>query len=242
MDKHNTWLQGEGSRQVELYTRYADVILPDRGRITELVLRLFGYHLNGRQGLSILDLGCGDGIVTERIHAEYPHNVYHLLDGSPAMLEKARERLGDGEFHYVQQSFAGYVDSLVEDQKYDGVFSINAIHHLGFTEKARLFAKLFRELKHGGLLLVSDPVLPRSKRSEVWQFQMWRDAINDALVAAGDESDIGTQDGLPAEYKQKAENKPSGLFPQMRLLEDIGFRDVDCFYKHGIFAVFGGCK
>jgi tRNA (cmo5U34)-methyltransferase len=218
------------------------VILPDRERITELVLRLFGYHFGKREDLSVLDLGCGDGIVTERMHTRYPHNVYYLLDGSSAMLDRARQRLGDSGFHFVQQSFGAYVDSEVKDQRFDCVFSINAIHHLDFTEKARLFARLFRELVHGGLFVISDPVLPRSERSEAWQFQMWRDAINDALIKMGRESDIGTQDGLPAEYKQKAENKPSGLFSQMRLLEDIGFRDIDCFYKHGIFAVFGGCK
>ena len=43
-------------------------------------------------------------------------------------------------------------------------------------------------------------------------------------------------------YKKKLENKPSGLVEQLRLLEDIGFRDVDCFYKYGIFALFGGTK
>ena len=240
MDGHNTWLQDRGARQAEEYTRSANVILPDRERIIELVLRLFGYRFGEREGLSVLDLGCGDGIVTERMHARYPHNVYHLLDGSSAMLEKARQRLGSNGFHFVQQSFHTYMDSEVEDQRFDCVFSVNAIHV--FREKARLFAKLFRELVHGGLFLVSDPVLPRSERSEAWQFQMWCDAIDDALIKMGRESDIGTHDGLPAEYKQKAENKPSGLFPQMQLLEDIGFRDVDCFYKHGIFAVFGGCK
>ena len=31
---------------------------------------------------------------------------------------------------------------------------------------------------------------------------------------------------------------PLGL--QMEVLKDIGFREVECYYKHGMFAMFGG--
>ena len=29
---------------------------------------------------------------------------------------------------------------------------------------------------------------------------------------------------------------------QINALKEIGFREVDCYYKYGIFAVFGGRK
>ncbi len=53
---------------------------------------------------------------------------------------------------------------------------------------------------------------------------------------------IGKYDDLPSIYKNKEENKPDTLISQLDLLNDIGFKDVDCFYKYGIFAVFGGAK
>jgi len=28
----------------------------------------------------------------------------------------------------------------------------------------------------------------------------------------------------------------------LEMLEKCGFRDVDCFYKYGIFSLFGGAK
>ena len=71
---------------------------------------------------------------------------------------------------------------------------------------------------------------------------MWTDWINETLARNGLENDVGKYDELPLEYKRKAENKPSALFDQMQLLSSIGFRDVDCFYKYGIFAMFGGTK
>lgn len=71
---------------------------------------------------------------------------------------------------------------------------------------------------------------------------MWRDWMNETLVQKGFQDDAGKYDGIPHVYKYKPENKPSGLFEQMQLLTRIGFRDVDCFFKYGIFGMFGGTK
>jgi tRNA (cmo5U34)-methyltransferase len=242
MDKSNTWLDGRGAGQVELYVQSADLILPERNTIIDILLDIFRYHFDGREKLSILDLGCGDGIVTERMRSRFPGNTFYLLDGSPAMLEKAKRRLEGVNLHFLCQTFDAYVDSSIQDAKYDLIFSVNAIHHLSFLEKGGLYTKLFRELKHGGLFMNSDPVLPSSERSEAWQFGMWRDWINKRCVESGLQDEIGQYDDLALEYKQKPENKPSELFEQVQLLERIGFRDVDCFFKYGIFTLFGGTK
>jgi tRNA (cmo5U34)-methyltransferase len=243
MDRHNTWLYQGGIRQVELYTSTADAILPERHRIIQLLSDIAGYHLGERTELAFLDLGCGDGVVTEQMHARFPQSAFTLLDGSTMMLDKARQRLGEeGSFCFLCQTFEAYVDADVQDARYDCCFSVNAIHHLDWMGKTRLYAKLYRELVHGGLLLVSDPVLPSSERSEAWQFAIWRDWMARNLVASGHADEAAKYDGLPQKYKHEPENKPSGLFDQMRLLERIGFRNVDCFWKLGIFAVFGGTK
>jgi tRNA (cmo5U34)-methyltransferase len=32
------------------------------------------------------------------------------------------------------------------------------------------------------------------------------------------------------------------LNTQLEALQSVGFKDVDCYYKYGIFAIFGGKK
>jgi tRNA (cmo5U34)-methyltransferase len=240
-DPANTWLSG--NEQGERYVATADVIIVERQRTTRLLLDLFRYHFGEQQrNLHIMDLGCGDGALTEQMRARQPDNVYYLLDGSGTMLDKARQRLPGANIHFIQQTFEAYLDLVPEDATYDGIFSSNAIHHLDMFAKGRLYAKVYRELKTGGLFINIDVVQPVSERSEQWQFRMWADWINETLHYNGMESEVGSHDTLPARYKQKPENKPSALFDQLELLDKIGFRDVDCFYKYGIFAVFGGTK
>ena len=239
-DTSNPWLTGQ--QQGDLYISTADIIIVERQHTIKLLLDIFRYHFDGQLGLHILDLGCGDGGITERIRDLYPDNRYYLLDGAAAMLDKARQRLVGENIHFIQQTFEAYLDLPPDDAKYDFIFSVNAIHHLDFLAKSQMFAKLYRELQMGGLFINIDVVLPSSARSEQWQFKMWGDWINETLHRKGMEEDLGKYDRLPSRYKSGLENKPSALFDQLELLRKIGFRDVDCFYKYGIFTIFGGTK
>jgi tRNA (cmo5U34)-methyltransferase len=237
-DTSNTWLTG--AAQAEGYVSSADVIIVERQRTMTLLADIFGYHFGERTGLHVLDLGGGDGIITEYLHERYPDNSFHLLDGSADMLAKARQRLEGRKVTFIQQTFEEYLDAPPEDQRYDFIFSSNAIHHLDFLSKSRMYAKLFRELAFGGAFVNIDIVKAASERSERWQFAMWEDWMNELLAQIGGE--VGTHDGLPDAAKTKAENKPSSLYDQLELLKRVGFRDVDCFYKYGVFAMFGGTK
>jgi tRNA (cmo5U34)-methyltransferase len=156
------------------------------------------------------------------------------------MLAKARRRLAGKDVVFAYQTFEAYLDAPPEDQRYDFIFSSNAVHHLDWLGKSRLYAKLFRALAFGGAFVNIDVVKATSERSERWQFAMWEDWMNGRLAQIGGE--VGTHDGLPEVARAKPENKPSGLFEQLELLRQIGFRDVDCFYKYGVFAMFGGTK
>lgn len=239
-DKSNTWLSG--SDQAKIYVSFAGTVVVERRRTIALLGDIFGYHFGERTGLQVLDLGGGDGFITEYMKQRFPDNAFCLLDGSVDMLEKAEQRLAGKGVAFIQQTFEQYIDAAPQDQKYDFVFSSNAIHHLDFNGKSLLYAKVFRELAFGGAFVNIDMVLSATAGSERWQFNMWRDWMNEALQRNGRGNDVGKYDDLPWTAKRKPENQPSTLNDQLELLGRIGFRDVDCFYKYGVFAMFGGTK
>ena len=227
---------------VSFYTDSANFIVLERQRSIRILLEIAAFHFPSLSNLHILDLGCGEGIITKYIYDKSPSNNFYLLDASEEMLNKAKANLSSSNISFCHRTFEDYFTSQSEDWKYDLVFSANAIHHLDFAQKTALYTKIYKELKPGGLFLNIDAVHPSSAHSEEIQFQMWRNWMNETLETNGKESDLGKYDNIPSLYKNNLEDRPSGLWDQLQALSRCGFRDVDCFYKYSIFAVFGGTK
>jgi tRNA (cmo5U34)-methyltransferase len=241
--KLNTWLSSNSKELIEYYMNAADVIVVERERSIKLLLDIFSCHFKGRNNLRGLDLGCGDGIITKSFHDKYPDHHYSLMDGSADMIERAKAKLhGAKNTTFIHQSFEEFIDTEGANTTYDFIFSSNAIHHLDAIGKAKLYFKIYLTLNADGLFINYDVVQPATERSEQWQFEMWRQWINEALIKKGRSEDVGKHDGLPDLYKSKQDNHPGPLIDQLQILEKIGFRDVDCFFKYGIFALFGGIK
>ena len=239
----NTWLSSDSKELIEYYMNSADVIVVERERSIKLLLDIFGYHFMERNNLRVLDLGCGDGIITKSCHDKYPDHHYFLMDGSADMIERAKAKLLEVKnTTFIHQSFEVFIDTEGANTTYDFIFSSNAIHHLDAIGKAKLYFKIYLTLNTAGLFINYDVVQPATERSEQWQFEMWRQWINEALIKKGRSEDVGKHEGLPDLYKSKQDNHPSPLIDQLQILEKIGFKDVDCFFKYGIFALFGGIK
>jgi SAM-dependent methyltransferase len=89
-------------------------------------------------GEAILDLGCGDGALTERIAATGA--VMTGVDASTAMIEAARAR----GLHVLEASG----DALPFDGEFDAVFSNAALHWMPNADA--VIAGVYRALKPGG--------------------------------------------------------------------------------------------
>lgn len=93
-----------------------------------------------------LDAGCGSGRVTAELLERLPNGRVIAVDGSEAMVAKAKERLGDRA--------ACLVSDLVElrlDEPVDLIFSTATFHWIG--DHDRLFRQLRSVLKPGGRLV-----------------------------------------------------------------------------------------
>jgi trans-aconitate 2-methyltransferase len=107
----------------------------------EVVERL---ELDG--GETALDAGCGSGRVSAELLKRLPSGRLIAVDGSEAMIAKARERLG-GEVTYLVADLA----ELELDQPVDLVFSTATFHWI--TDHERLFRRLRAALRPGGRLV-----------------------------------------------------------------------------------------
>ena len=236
----NNWLN-ENKEQIEYYISSKDAILIGRQTQLLMLLDIFQAVFDQPENLTFLDVGCGDGVLTKLLFDLYPNNTFHLLDGSQTMLAKAKENIKSANTVFINDTFENFFRTNQNESYYDFIFSSMAVHHLEHHLKFKLYSRIFTLLKHHGLFLNLDVVLPGSARTESIQFKMWVDYINDYLQKRNP-GELGKHDHLPDEYKMKSENKPSSLASQLKMLEDIGYQDVECYYKDSIFVLFGGMK
>jgi ubiquinone/menaquinone biosynthesis C-methylase UbiE len=122
-------------------------------------LRLLGLRMfRPREGMSILDVGCGTGAHLE-LYQRYRCHMYGI-DPSPAMIQVARERLGDrAEFHLGDAS-----DMPYENRSFDLVICMLALHEMNPPTRSAVIGEMKRVLKHTGRILLIDfhpaPVRP----------------------------------------------------------------------------------
>jgi trans-aconitate 2-methyltransferase len=99
----------------------------------------------------VVDLGCGAGNVTAILKARFPGAAVTGIDGSPAMLAKARDAAPDCQFE--QGDFAAWTTTSPPDL----LFSNAALHWTG--EHETLFPNLLARVAPGGWLAVQMPAM-----------------------------------------------------------------------------------
>jgi trans-aconitate 2-methyltransferase len=97
-------------------------------------------------GETALDAGCGSGKVTAELAKRLPRGHLIAVDGSEAMIAKAKERLGDDVSYLVAD-----LSELEVTEPVDLVFSTATFHWI--LDHDRLFERLHAALRTGGRLV-----------------------------------------------------------------------------------------
>jgi len=221
------------------YRDYADIFIPFRNQCIEITKSFYSHFVSQNAEARVLDLGCGDGFfIQELLKSFTPANVM-LVDGSAEMLEAAKERLGSrGGLNFTKASFQELLTNDPLNDSFDFVYSSFAVHHLAFTEKKELYAYIYKRLSPRGCFVHNDVVSPPFHELEEWYFSLWRQWIGEHAAEERREEILDT----PEKYKGDPENMPDTLESQLEALKNVGFSNVDCYFKYGIFCLFGGSK
>lgn len=219
----------------ELFDQCAQVYDQDRPKLIPSFDLFYGTMLRqipfpADAPLRVLDVGAGTGLASSLIGAQFPQATFVLTDISEKMLDVARARFKESSRHTIQ-----LLDSrkLEFNNQFDVVVSALSIHHLDHAGKRDVYARLFQALKPGGVFIHAEQVLGPTPELEALYQQTWVDGIRAAGLA---------EERLNAALERIREDQNAPLFDQLKWLSEIGFRDVDCWFKYYRFAVFGGRK
>jgi tRNA (cmo5U34)-methyltransferase len=166
----------------------------------------------------MLDLGTGNGRLLALLKIDRPHAQSIALDFSPTMLEAAKTQFASDD---TVQIIAHNLDEpLPSLETFDAVVSGFAIHHLTDIRKRLLYSEIFTMLEPGGIFCNLEHVASPTARVHE-QFR----------VAMG-----------ISEYPDDPSNILLDVETQLQWLREIGFDDVDCYWKWLEMALLIGIK
>jgi tRNA (cmo5U34)-methyltransferase len=193
-------------------------------------------------------LGCGEGLLAESLLERFPDYRLLALDGSPAMLHAASERLA--QFGDRAQCRLFSLADHTWRKPGSGALAILSslvIHHLKGAEKLRLFQDLLPMLVPGGVLAIADLVQPAHPQGVGLAADAWDEAVRQRALEIDGCLDafhrFETQQWNTFRYPDPDDlDHPSGLFEQLGWLEQAGYVCADVHWMRAGQAVFSGWK
>ncbi len=166
----------------------------------------------------ILDLGTGDGRLIKLIKAKMPNIEAIALDISPTMLKATRDHFADDStVKIIEHDLSQPLPDL---GYFDAIVSSFAIHHLKHERKRALYEEIYDILNPTGIFCNLEHVASPSVELHI----RFLDAIG---------------------YTPEKEDKANRLLPmetQLGWFKDLGFVDVDCYWKWLEMALLIGYK
>lgn len=183
---------------------------------------------------NLLDVGCGGGNYSLMMLTKIPNLNCTLVDLSKPMLDKAFERVSQKTKNNVTTLQGDIREVKLKENHYDIILAGAVLHHLrDDNDWETTFEKLFKLLKRGGCLMISDLI---TQDTELLNEYTW-ERYGDYLEGLGGK-----------EYRQKVldyvakEDSPRSMNYQLDLMKQVGFRKVEILHKNMCFGAFGGIK
>nr|WP_042193355.1 class I SAM-dependent methyltransferase [Kibdelosporangium sp. MJ126-NF4]CEL20723.1 Methyltransferase [Kibdelosporangium sp. MJ126-NF4]CTQ89636.1 Methyltransferase [Kibdelosporangium sp. MJ126-NF4] len=199
-----------------------------------------------RESVTMIDLCCGEGVLSEALLTAFPDATVIGLDLSATMLAAANRRLATHGERFQARAFdIAEREWRLEQPPAHAIVSSLAVHHLDGPGKRSLFADVYRMLAPGGVFVLADIVQPASAAGLALASDMWNDLVRDRRADAADNIDPYERfHALKWNSYQypNAQDTPSSLNDQLLWLREAGFTDVDVYWMTAGHAIFGGTR
>lgn len=229
----------------EDFIDYGNYFVPDREEQIETICSIISIP---SEPCHILDLCCGEGLLSHALLDRFPKGRVHGFDGSSKMVKCAKKLLSN-----YGERFDVYLFDLADTEwrkllwPVHAVVSSLAIHHLDGDEKKKLFKDIIHSLVPNGSFIIADIIQPTTQLGVELAAKAWDETVR--------QRSLDLDGNLEAyEYFQEEGwnfysdpeldpiDKPSSLFDQLKWLEEAGFVNIDVFWMKAGHAIFGGYK
>lgn len=182
----------------------------------------------------LLDIGCGAGNYSLKMLTKIADLNCTLVDLSKPMLDKAKERVSAKTNNEVKTIQGDIREVDLKENSFDIILAGAVLHHLrDDNDWETTFTKLYRLLKPGGCLMISDLITQETNAVNEYIWERYGDYLENI-------------DGK--EYRKKVldyvekEDSPRSMTYQLELMKKVGFKKTEILHKNMCFGAFGGVK
>ena len=183
---------------------------------------------------NLLDIGSGAGNYSLMMLSKIPNLKCTLVDLSKPMLDKAFERVSKMTTRNVDILQSDIRKAELKENHFDIILAGAVLHHLREDlDWESTFIKLYKLLKPGGCLMISDLIIQDTEELNNYIWERYGDYLEE----------LGGK-----EYRSKVldyvakEDSPRSMNYQLDLMKKVGFRTVEILHKNMCFGAFGGIK
>lgn len=233
-----SWTEDESRSFLE----YADLFVPDRETQVDAICSLVDPAVGSGE---VVELCCGDGTLAAALLERHPRCRVLGLDGSPAMLERARTRLAPAGDRFHAEAFdLQATEWRGRFRDCTAVVTSLTVHHLPDPDKQRLFSDVAGLLAPGGVFVLADVMQPATPAALELAARQW-----DEAVRARSQQRYGDDRGLDAfrklewnlwRHPDPEVDHPGTLSDQLTWLAAAGLHPVDAVWAHAGHAILAG--
>ena len=196
---------------------------------------------------TFIDIGAGDGILSHLILDKFKYSKGCLIDFSQPMIEAANKRLNE----YLDRikiidadiSNSNWQDKFNDDFKaVDLIVSGYCIHHLPHGRKHEIYQEIYNRLSSNGIFINVEHVASKSSWGEKVSDDLF---IDSAYSYEMKQNNTISKEEISKIYHNRPDKKDNILLSpetQCEWLREIGFKNVDIYFKIFELAVFAGIK
>jgi tRNA (cmo5U34)-methyltransferase len=163
---------------------------------------------------SLLDLGCGTGLELDEIFRLFPAAKVTGIDLTRAMLDQLRQKHPDKKLVLIE---GNYLQCDFGSGRFDDAVSFETMHHFSRAEKVKLYEKICRALKPGGIYLECDYMVTDPAEEEL----LLREAER---IRAEQQLESGKIYHIDIPYT---------VGHQIQMLEEAGFQKAEALWRTG---------
>jgi tRNA (cmo5U34)-methyltransferase len=172
----------------------------------------------------VLDLGCGNGILSELVFQKLPHSYVVGFDLTEDMLNAFEKKLSrhSGKFELKSGDFR--IDSI--GQEYDIILAGLTLHHMTWQQRKAFYKTLYSSLNKGGIFLARDIIIDEDENIMKDQYIYWKDFMK----LHGEDPELWYSKHIEKDH-------PITLSDHFSWLREAGFSKVACHWRLYNFAI-----